>query len=381
MYTAVAAGFAAPVFGGRCAYWLVRTPGTRRWPALVAAVAAGAGVLGILGYWHFIQIAYADPMMVALSLAAIDFHLCGRRRAAWAMVVLVALGRPEMWVVGGLYGLWTWRTVPSMRRYVITGVLIVPVLWLGVSRLASPYWLVSSYIDRISTATFHVHGSRVSAVLHGFTSLYEFPVQIATLCALALAVARRDGRALWVAAAGLAWLASDVALALHGELPSPRYMFEVAAVEAVLIGAGVGWILASRPRPAVLRWIGAAAAVALVAVMVPNIRFRGRLVHNGIRLGRTWTKVITRLNIVLARDGGTRAILACGTPVTSVPFQSILAWQMGLNVRQVGWVPTKWIAAGQPAVVFTNVFAGWQVRVYHTTTAACSQLNRDTPTN
>ncbi len=380
-YTAVAAGFAAPVFGGRCAYWLVRTPGTPRWPALVAAVAAGAGVLGILGYWHFIQIAYADPMMVALSLAAIDFTLCGRYRTAWVMIVLLALGRPEPWVIGILFAAWAWRRVPDMRRWLVAGVLVVPLLWVGMSKLFSPYWLVSSYIDRLSTADFVVHGSRISIVLHGFTSLYELPVQIATLCALGLALVRRDRRALWVAAAGVAWLAADLALGLHGELPSPRYMFEVAAVQVVLIGAGVGWILTSRPRPAVLRWVGVAAAIALVAVMAPNIRFRGRLVHNGIKLGRNWTKVITRLDLVLAHEGGTRAILACGSPVTSIPFQSILAWEMGLNVRQVGWVPATWIADGKPAVVFTNVFSGWQVRPYHTTQPGCDRLVRGTPTN
>jgi hypothetical protein len=381
VYTATTAAFAAPVFAGRCAYWLVRAPGARRCPALVAAVAAGAGVLGILGYWHFILIAYADPMMVALALAAIDCHLCGRRRAAWVMVVLLSLGRPEAWPLAAVYGVWSWRTMPSMRRLVLGGALLVPLLWVGVSRLASRFWLVSSHIDRLSTSSFHLHGSRLTAVLDGYFSLYEFPVQIAALCAIALAIVRRDRRALWLFAAAAAWLIADIALALHGEVPTPRYMFEPAAVEVTLIGAGVGSILASRPRPAALRWLGAAAAVALVAVMVPNIRFRGRLVHNGIRLGRTWTKVIRRLDLLVAHEGGTRGILACGTAVTSVPFQSILAWQLGLNVRQVNWVPEKWIASGKPGVVFTNYYAGWQVRVYHPLRSDCSALVRDTPSN
>jgi hypothetical protein len=344
-------------------------------------VGAGAGVLGILGYWHFMQIAYADPLMVALALAAIDCHLCGRPRATWVLIVLLALGRPEAWPIGVLYGAWSWRRDPASRPMVLAGAFLVVVLWVGVSRLASPYWLVSSHIEKLSTANFPVHGSRLSAVLDGFFSLYEFPVQLAAVGALALGVLRRDLRALGLFAVAALWVIADIALGLNGEIPSPRYMFEPAGVEVMLVAAGVGWILASRPRPAVLRWVGVAAAIALVAVMVPNVRFRGRLVHNGIRLGRTWTKVITRLRLVLAHEGGTAAVLACGTPVTSIPFQSILAWQMGLNVRQVGWVPTEWIAAGQPAVVFTNVYAGWQVRVYHTTRPGCSRLERDTPTN
>lgn len=378
--TAVAAGFAAPVFGGRCAYWLVREPGRRGWPAWVAAVGAGAGVLGILGYWHFMLIAYADPMMVALALAAIDCHLCGRRRAAWVMIVLLALGRPEAWVIGAVYAVWLWRREPRLRGYVLAGIAVLPLLWVGVSRLSSRFWLVSSHIDKLSTANFPVHGSRVTAVLNGFFSLYEFPVQLAALCALALALARRDRRALWLFGVAALWLATDIALGVHGEFPVPRYMFEATAIEVTLVAAGVGWILSSRPRPAVLRWVGAAAAIALLAVMAPNIRFRGRLVHNGIRLGQTWTKVITRLRLVVAHDGGTRAILACGTPVTSIPFQSILAWELGLNVRQVNWLPEHWVTTGRPGVLFTNHFAGWQVRVYHTS-PACQRLVRDTPFN
>lgn len=381
MYTAVAAGFAAPVFGGRVAYQLVATPGQRRWAALVASVAAGAGVLGILGYWHFMQIAYADPMMVALALAAIDFHLCARYRTAWVMIVLLALGRPEMWVVGGLYAIWMWHSRPALRPYLVAGVLLQPLMWLGMSRLASPYWLVSSYIDKLTTASFTVHGSRVHAVLAGLTSLYEFPVQIATLCALALALVRRDRRALGLFAAAALWLVTEIGLALHGEFPSARYMFEIAAVQVTLVGAGVGWILTSRPRPAVLRWVGVAAAIALLAVMAPNIRFRGRLVHNGIRLGRTWTKVIARLDLVIAHEGGTRAIVACGTPATTIPFQSILAWELGLNVADVGSIPQWWIASGHPVVVFTNVFAGWHVQAYNSPSAGCARLERDTPTN
>ena len=206
VYTAVTAAFAAPVFGGRCAYWLVRAPGARRWPALVAAVAAGAGVLGILGYWHFILIAYADPMMVALTLAAIDFHLGGRRRAAWAMVVLVALGRPEMWVVGRLYARVDVAHGPGhaplpARR----GSSSSRCCGSGVSRLASPFWLVSSHIDKLSTAGFHVHGSRVQRRAGRLLQpLRASRSRSPPLCALALALVRRDRRALWLFAAAAA---------------------------------------------------------------------------------------------------------------------------------------------------------------------------------
>ena len=64
---------------------------------------AGAGVLGISTYWHYMLSAQSDPMIVTLCLAAIDCHLCGRYRWAFALGALAALGRPEVWLFLGLY--------------------------------------------------------------------------------------------------------------------------------------------------------------------------------------------------------------------------------------------------------------------------------------
>ena len=52
MVTATAAGFAGAGFAGRIAYRMTAAPSGRRYAAVAAAVVAGAGVLGIEGYWH-----------------------------------------------------------------------------------------------------------------------------------------------------------------------------------------------------------------------------------------------------------------------------------------------------------------------------------------
>src|SRR5947209_9054657 len=75
MVTATAAGLAAAVFAARIAYRLSAPATGHRYAAFAGAAFAGVGVLGIAGYWHFVLIATADPMMVALSLAAVDCAL------------------------------------------------------------------------------------------------------------------------------------------------------------------------------------------------------------------------------------------------------------------------------------------------------------------
>ena len=76
-----------------------------------------------------VLIASSDPMVLALCLAAIDFHLRGHPRTAFVMVVLAALGRPEMWPFALAYSVWAWRAVPRMRIMLVVGILSLPACW------------------------------------------------------------------------------------------------------------------------------------------------------------------------------------------------------------------------------------------------------------
>ena len=107
----------------------------RRWPALAGALFAAGAVLGIVQYFHYILSAQSDPMLVTLVLLAIDLHISGRHRWAFAALWLASLGRPEAWPFIGLYSLWGWRAVPSMRKLIIGGLLLIAVLWFGVPYL------------------------------------------------------------------------------------------------------------------------------------------------------------------------------------------------------------------------------------------------------
>src|ERR1700749_3879549 len=122
MVTAVTAGFAAPVFGGRIAYRLAGPAGTPWYARWAAAVLAAAGVLGLEGYWHFLLIFTADPMIVALCLAAIDCALGGRLRAAWVLLILASLGRPEATPLVIVFAVWAWRGGRVSRPLLVAGV-------------------------------------------------------------------------------------------------------------------------------------------------------------------------------------------------------------------------------------------------------------------
>ena len=137
MVTSTAAAFAAPVFAGRIAYRLTGPAPGRPYAPIAASLFAGLGVLGLEPWWHMVLIASSDPMVVALCLAAIDFHLGKRSRSAFVLVVLASLGRPETWPFALAYAVWAWRAVPAMRVMLVAGILIVPAGWFVIPALTS----------------------------------------------------------------------------------------------------------------------------------------------------------------------------------------------------------------------------------------------------
>jgi hypothetical protein len=378
MVTAVAGAFAAPAFAGRLAYRLSLRPDGRRWAAFAGAGVAAAGVIGIEGYWHLALTATADPLMVALFLAAVDCALSRRLGWAWALLILVSLGRPEALPTVIAYALWAWQREPRLRRSIVVGLVAIPALWFGIPALTSDSWLIAGKV--LDDSTQPLRGNKILGVLRGFSGLYELPMQLAALLAIALAIVLRLRQWLLLAAAAVSWLLVEILFALHGLGVNPRYMLEPAALLVVLAGAGVGRLLAVGRGPAVLRWLAVAVALALVATLAPQARIRARLFHNGVVLGRRWARQIHRLHVVVAREGGPARILACGQAVTTVSYQSILAWELDENVSEVGWRPGSWIRMGVPIVYFQPRGAGWQIRPINTSVSTALAIKRATAT-
>lgn len=382
MVTAVAISLSGPVFAGRVAYKLTGASPNHRHAPVVAGVFAGIALLGLSGYMDYILTARSDPMIVALCLAAVDFHLARRPRVAFVMLLLAALGRPEAWLLVGLYALWAWRSVPPMRALVAAGAMFIPTAWFLVPGLTSKSWFIAGDLALHSAPVRH--GNKIFGVVGRFLDLAAAPIELAALAAIALAVWRRDRAVLLVAGAAALWVVVEIAFALHGLSGAPRYMFEPAAVMVVLAAAAVGGVLkvaARSSRPAAA-WSGPAAVALLVATLVPSALVRARTEHADLIYERRVARQIDRLPALIRREGGAARIRACGRPaVTALGFQATLAFELGVNVADVAVVPNGSNRSG-PVVLFVPHLLGWQVRPLHLLAAdrvECNRLRTDTP--
>jgi uncharacterized membrane protein len=349
MITAVAAALAGAPIAGRIAYRLVGPSSERPYAPWVAAVFAGVGVLGLFNYGHYLLIANSDPMEVTVCLAAIDSHLCGRRRLAWLFLVLASLGRPEAWSVTGVYALWAWRAEPSMRPMIGASVIAIPAMWFGIGRLTSDSWTVASDVARGSRSP--LPGFKLAAVIRHWRDLYQVPMQLAALASVVIAVLRRDRATLVLTGAALLWVVVEIVMAYRGWNAPSRYLFAPAAVMVVVAGVGVGRVLQATPSSPLLRVAFPAVVLALVVALVPAGRTWERLFHNKVSTERLWRTKIDHLHALLARQGATR-IFACGFPVSYLGYQPVIAWYIGKNVSDIGWNPTDSINSGAPIVLY-----------------------------
>lgn len=389
MVTAVAGALAGAVFAARIAYRLTGPCPQRAYAPCLAGMFAAAAVLGLDGYSHEILIATADPLVVTLCLAAIDCHLCRRERLAFATLVLASLGRPEAWPFVGLYALWAWRARPSMRWMTVGGIALIPAAWFTIPALTSKDWFISGDLALHSVNAVNViHGNKIGAVLNRTRELSGWPLWIAAFVGLLIAAVRRDIVTLALAAAACLWVAVEIGLALHGWSAAPRYLFEPAAVMAVIAASAVGRVLAFTPRAVrnrpTLPWATAAASLAAVVVLavtlIPTARHRVTSVRADLASARLAGRQIVRLQEVIDKLGGPAKIRSCGQPVTLVGLQSKVAWATDLNVGDVGYKPGRSIRRGTPIVYFKPHRGGWRVLPIHMRArdaTRCARLRTD----
>jgi hypothetical protein len=379
MIASLAISLGGVVFAGRIAYRLTGAGSGRRYPAIAAALFAGLGVLAITdgtqGYWHYLLSAQSDPMIVALFLGAIDCHLSGRPRWAFVLGALASLGRPEVWPFLGLYVIWAWRAIPSMRRLIVAGIVLLPALWFGIPALTSRSPFVAG-TNALGSGRA-LHNDKVFGTIKRFLELNAAPLEILALASVAVALWRREQTIIALAASVVAWVVLEIAFALHGWPGLPRYMFEAGAVTVVLAAVGVGRLLSD--PPAVSRaasWAGIALVVVICAVLVPTALSRERTEHRDLLAQRKRTDEIGRLASTISGLGGAARLRACGEPLTRLEYQTILAWELRVNVATVGFKYSQAIHRGNPVVLFTPDSRAWKVQALHQRLPSCRWLPR-----
>ncbi len=368
--------------------YFTRAPGdpgrlTRMAPALLAGTIAAVGLALSGGYISDNALGYSEGLATALMLVAIERHLDGRPRQAFAVGFFVALDRPEIWLFWGPYGLWLFWKDPGARKLVIALFLLIPVFW-----FLPEYWGSGHFLRGVNRAQ-HPRSNSLAFAKSPFISelvdaawptiLLRIKVAGAALVAVVAVVLWRgwrrsgraalqtsQGRAQLVAAlcglAGLVWFVVIATLTQIGFSGNNRYLVIGSALVEVCGAVAWGWAaqeignfagrLLSRGRQAgaaVARagsW-SALAAVAAVFAMLPSWvgfnlisipRTHGSLVYQAhLRQG------LTRL---VAQYGGADKMLRCGTVMTEGFQVPMVAWTLGVHTLQIQAPPPAGVPPG-----------------------------------
>jgi hypothetical protein len=337
--------------------WRLAPPHQRVLAGLVAAA-----TLMLTRMWlHDNGLGYAEGLMVALCLLAVDRHLDGHRGQAFALLVASGLVRVEIWPFVLAYAAWLWQAHAVRRGWLAFGVALLPVLWFGGDWLGSGS--LTTGADRALARqpnTPGVSAHPALAVLKETLTLVPWPVWAGVACAVALAAARRrsstDRVVLWLFGIGLAWTAIIAAMAQRGYAGVERFLFIAAAIEGVLAGVGFAWLVAAGERaPRARRAVVATAAVALITLFafgsVPNAKTYSAQASDVAHIA----KMDVGLARAVHRAGGPAKVLRCGHPTTAWFTVTALAWDLRTD-------PTNVTPIGPSRVEFRPHDGRWLLR-------------------
>ena len=319
----------------------------------VAGAIAATGLLLADAFVSYATRGNSEGLLAAVTLAAVDRHVERHHGQAFALAVVAALLRPEVWPIVAAYGLWlVWER--RRERGTVPWPTVAVVAGSGVAILA--LWMVPEYIGsgsllRAATrARLPVEGMPGDAAfpfLAVFTNAVPvvwWPLYAAGVFAVALAwrARGRDPQARLLL--GLAVMATVVMVLVAvlsqtvGFTGNSRYLTVPIAIVCVL--GGIGLVRAFRLGR---ERLPARRARALLAVgVVIGAPF---VVGNVLRLGDSWGDVLREardygaLEDLFARAGGEAAVRRCGLVFTRGFHTQAVAWELGTHESGVGLRP------------------------------------------
>jgi hypothetical protein len=349
----------------RITIWLGATPAGRTGlarvlaygPAVLAGAVAAITILMSTDFLRDVMLGYSEALAVGMVLLAIDRHLEGSRRQAFAVAFFAALDRPEIWPFWGLYGLYLWWRDPGAAKLVIGLFVLVPVLW-----FVPEYWGSGQFFRGVNHALHPQAGQATYARCPFCSELKEasqdvvvrsWAVAIAVAAGAAAVIAnalrRRTGElataareqarsaagiVLALAVGAVAWFVEISLMTQMGFGGNKRYLVIGGALVSIVggVGWGVGtWMLGRLLGGLIRPAAGAAVAVVLatgVFLFVPvwvgtRLHTLGQALHYQAALRRD-------LNKIIGRAGGAHAVLACGKVETENYQVQMVAWYLGV---------------------------------------------------
>jgi hypothetical protein len=342
-------------------------------PALLAGVIAAVALAMSGGYISDNALGYSEGLATALMLVAVERHLDGRPKQAFAVGFFVALDRPEIWLFWGPYGLWLFWKHADARRLVIALFVLIPICW-----FLPEYWGSGHFLRGVNRAQ-HPRSNSLAFAKSPFFSELEDAAWPTILLRLKLAAAvlvavvgvvmlrgwHREGRSFFSApqpramgltalagVAGLAWFVVIATMTQIGFSGNNRYLVIGSALVEICGAVAWGWAarevgnlaagLLRRGREASSAglaragsWAGIA-VVALAFAMLPSW-----VGYNLISIPRTHRSLVYQanlrkgLNTLVAEYGGAAKMLRCGTVMTEGFQVPMVAWALGVHTIQI----------------------------------------------
>ncbi len=345
-------------------------------PMILAGGIASVSLVLSGGFVSDNALGYSEGLMTAAVLIAVERHLDGQPRQAFAVGFVAALDRPEIWLFWGPYGLWLFWRDPGARKLVVALFVLIPVLW-----FLPEYWGSGHFLRGVSRAQKPRSNSAAFAHCPFCSELvkHAWPwmlLRIKVAAAIGAGVASwllwkmHQARGAWrlqtgrehalaallgAALLGLGWFVIVAAMTQAGFSGNDRYLVLGAALVDIAGAVAFGWGAVALARWVVRRrpsagagaeaWAlrsGAMALVLLVFLFVPNWvgsnlisiqRTHGILVYQA-RLRTDAANAVQEL-------GGPSKVLACGTVMTEGFQVPMIAYDLGVHILRVESSPAS----------------------------------------
>jgi hypothetical protein len=321
------------------------------WAGPVAGLLAAGALLLTQDWFYYMFRGTSEPMLVGLSLWAVERHLAGRVGLAFVLGVGASLIRPEAWPFVLGYALWLgWRDRrPWVWGALAVGLVAIPFFWFV------PPWVGSGTpflaASHAKAYNGHLGAHPFLTVLRRGADLQTVPVLVLALMGVGLAwVRERDRVVLGLAGAALGWWVIVVAMTLDGYPGLERFYLPAAGVACVLAGVAAarlamwaGAAVAGRPGRGGLALAGA--GVVVVAAVALVVALSGTRIDTARAQEPIASRAVTRLDALsaaVAAVGGHRAVYPCRSSFAAVnhSVQTALAWKLHVTLGRVGTAMT-----------------------------------------